>query len=84
LILDPIVVISDVVPFIGNLMGAGAALVAFIVTAVVAPVVIAVAWLWYRPMVSLIMIALGAGLALGLRVLAGRRTSTQQPAPATA
>jgi transmembrane protein TMEM43 len=84
LILDPIVVIADVVPFIGNLMGAGAALVAFIVTAIVAPVVIAVAWLWYRPMVSLIMIAAGAGLALGLRVLAGRRTPTQQAAPVTA
>jgi len=84
LILDPIVVIADVVPFIGNLMGAGAALVSFIVTAVVVPVVIAVAWLWYRPMVSLIVLAVGAGLALGLRMLAGRRTPAQQAAPATA
>jgi hypothetical protein len=84
LILDPIVVIADVVPFIGNLMGAGAALVSFIMTAVVAPVVIAVAWLWYRPMVSIIVIAVGAGLALGLRMLAGRRTPAQQAAPAAA
>jgi hypothetical protein len=84
LILDPIVVIADVVPFIGNLMGAGAALVSFIVTAVVAPLVIAVAWLWYRPIVSIIVIAVGAGLALGLRMFAGRRTLTQQAAPATA
>jgi Transmembrane protein 43 len=83
LILDPIAVIADVVPFIGNLMGAGAALVSFIVTAVVAPVVIAVAWLWYRPMVSIIVIAVGAGLALGMRMLAGRRTPTQA-VPATA
>lgn len=84
LILDPIVVIADVVPFIGNLMGAGAALVSFIVTAVVAPLMIAVAWLWYRPIVSIIVIAVGAGLALGLRMFAGRRTLTQQAAPATA
>ena len=84
LILDPIVVIADVVPFIGNLMGAGAALVSFMVTAVVAPVVIAMAWLWYRPMVSLMVLSVGAGLALGLRMLAGRRTPTQQVAPATA
>jgi hypothetical protein len=84
LILDPIVIIADVVPFIGNLLGAGAALVAFIVTAVIAPVVIAVAWLWYRPLVSIIVLAVGAGLALGLRMLASRRTSAQQAAPATA
>jgi hypothetical protein len=84
LILDPIVVVADVVPFIGSLLGAGASLVSFIVTAVVAPVVIAVAWLWYRPVVSIIVIAVGAGLALGLRILAGRRTPTQQAAPAAA
>ena len=84
LILDPIVVIADVVPFVGNLLNAGAALVAFMVTAVVAPVVIAAAWLWYRPMVSIIVIAVGAGLTLGLRMLAGRRTPTHQAAPATA
>ena len=84
LILDPIVVIADVVPFIGNLLGAGAALVSFIVTAVVAPLVIAVAWLWYRPLVSIIVIIVGAGLALGLRMLAARRTPTQHAAPAAA
>jgi hypothetical protein len=83
LILDPIVVIADVVPFIGN-PGAGAALVSFLVTAVVAPVVVAVAWLWYRAMVSSIVIVVGAGLALGLRMLAERRTPAQQAAPAAA
>jgi hypothetical protein len=84
LILDPIVIVADVVPFIGNLLSAGAALVSFILTAVIAPVVIAVAWLWYRPLVSIIVLAVGAGLALGLRMLAGRRTPAQQAAPATA
>src|SRR5262249_49174092 len=72
LILDPIVVIADVAPFIGNLLGAGASLASFIVTAVFAPLVIAATWLWYRPTVSIIVIAVGAGLALGLRMLAGR------------
>jgi hypothetical protein len=85
LILNPLVVVADVVPFIGNLLGAGASLVSFIVTAVVAPLVIAMAWLWYRPLVSLIVIVVGAGVALALRMLAGRRAvGAQQAAPAPA
>jgi hypothetical protein len=84
LILDPVVVIADVVPFAGNLLGAGTALVSFIVTAVVAPLVIAVAWLWYRPLLSIIVIAVVVGLVLGLRMLAGRRMPTQHATPVTA
>jgi high-affinity Fe2+/Pb2+ permease len=84
LILDPVVVIADVVPFAGNLLGAGTALVSFIVTAVVAPLVIAVAWLWYRPLLSIIVIAVVVGLVLGLRMLADRRMPTQHATPVTA
>ena len=48
MILNPLVVVADVVPFIGNVLSAGAGVVSLALTAVVAPVVIAIAWLWYR------------------------------------
>jgi hypothetical protein len=84
LILDPIVVVADVVPFISNLLGSGTSLVSLIVTVFVAPLVIAMAWLWYRPIASIIVIAVGAGLALELRMLAGRKAPAHQAAPAAA
>jgi hypothetical protein len=82
LILRPLVVVADVVPFIGNILGAGAALVAGVVTAVVAPLVIAIAWLWYRPVVSIIAIAIGLAVAFGLRTLAARKSAARTAQPA--
>jgi hypothetical protein len=84
LVLNPLVVVADVVPFIGSVLGAGAALVSLIATLVVAPVVIAVAWFFYRPLVSVIVLALGFGAAYGLKRLAIRRKSAAAPQPASA
>jgi hypothetical protein len=84
LIFNPLVVVADFIPLIGNILGAGASLVSFMLTAIVAPLVIAVAWLWYRPLVSLTVIAIGAAVAFGLLTMAGRRkTTVVQGKPAT-
>jgi hypothetical protein len=83
MILSPLVVVADVIPLVGDILGAGASLISFMATAVLAPLVIAIAWLWYRPLVSLIVIAVGAAVAFGLRMLRGSQKSTpRQPAPA--
>lgn len=81
LILRPIAVVGDVVPIVGSILDAGAGIVALVVTAVIAPAVIAVAWLWHRPLVSLIVLAGGAALTLGLRELAKRRAAAKPLAP---
>lgn len=67
MVLRPLVVLGDVVPVIGSLVGYGTGLAAAIVTAVLAPAIIALAWLWYRPVVSIIVAAMGLALAWLLR-----------------
>jgi hypothetical protein len=87
LIFAPLVVVADVVPMIGNVLGAGASLVSFIATAVLAPLVIAIAWLWYRPLVSIIVLAVGGALAFGGFWLRGRHKAAAPrgaPEPAAA
>ena len=81
LLLMPLSVVADVIPLIGSIVGAGAFLVALVCTFVVAPAIIALAWLWYRPLVSLAVIVVGFGLAYGFRMLAARRTAAR-PRPA--
>ena len=81
LLLMPLSVVADVIPLIGSIVGAGAFLVALVCTFVVAPAIIALAWLWYRPLVSLAVIIVGFGVAYGFRMLAARRpAATARPA----
>ena len=84
LILNPLVVVADFVPLIGSILGAGAALVSLVLTAVFAPLIIAIAWLRYRPLVSLIAIAIGFAAAYGLKTLASKRAAARRPVPAPA
>lgn len=73
LVLRPIAVVGDLVPVIGTMLGAGAGIAALILTLGVAPFVIAIAWLVYRPLVGIGILVVGAGIAYGLHMLAVRR-----------
>ena len=81
-ILSPLVAVADVVPFIGNILSAGASFVAFMLTAILAPLVIAIAWLYYRPLVSLAVLAGGGVIAfLAGRLAKSRADAKRQAAP---
>jgi Transmembrane protein 43 len=82
LMMRPLVVLADVIPFVGNVIGAGTGVVALLVTAVVAPIVVAIAWLWYRPLVSAGVLVVGFAIAYGIRTLAARRHARAAPVPA--
>jgi hypothetical protein len=52
LLLRPVVIIGDVVPVFGSILSAGAGLITLAFAIVSGAVVIAIAWLWYRPLVQ--------------------------------
>jgi Zn-dependent protease with chaperone function len=84
LILNPLVIVADFVPMIGSILGAGASLVSLMLTAVLAPIVIAIAWFWYRPLVGIAVLVAGGAVAYGLKHLAHRKSATQKAVPAPA
>ncbi len=75
LILRPLAVLADVVPAVGSLVGAGTGLAAFLLTLMLAPLVIAAAWLWYRPLVSAGLVVVAAGAVYGMSILRRRRAA---------
>jgi len=81
MIMRPLVVLADVVPIFGSIIGAGTGIIAALLTFVLAPLVIAVAWFWYRPLVAIAVLAVGAAGAFGMGWLARQRRAAQ-PAPA--
>lgn len=80
LLSGPLVALGDVIPFVGSLIGVVGALAAVIMTAIVAPLVIAVAWLWYRPLVSIAVVAAGLVIAALARFVSPARRPVPVPA----
>jgi hypothetical protein len=75
LIFKPLVVVADVVPLIGNLVGMGTGLASFFVAAPVTLALIAISWIAHRPVLG---VALLVGAAL--LVAGGVKLSRQRAA----
>ncbi len=80
LVLRPIAVLGDVVPFIGGIVGAGIMFVSAIIAGAFTLVTIAIAWLAFRPLFGIALIV----VAIGLIILARRFIKKGKPAPAVA
>jgi len=83
MVLKPLVVLAAVVPLFGSLMAFGTGLVSGVLTLVLAPVVVAVAWFWYRPLTAVLVLVVGFAAAYGLTRLRKGRRATQPLKPAT-
>lgn len=77
LVFRPFVVLAEVVPILGAIVGAGAGIAALLLTLLVGLPVMAIAWLWFRPLVGLALIAAGVLGGLGVRYLAARRVAAR-------
>ena len=60
MVLKPLSVLADVLPFLGDLVGMGIGAVAGLVALVCALVTIALAWLFYRPVLGIALLAAAA------------------------
>lgn len=67
LILKPLSVIADVLPILGNIVDAGAGLVAFLVAIVLTVITIAFAWLFFRPLIGGGLLLLAALVMWGIK-----------------
>lgn len=67
LILRPLSVVADVLPIAGTIVGAGVGVVAFLVAAPATLLTIAIAWLFYRPLLGITLIVIAVGLTVLLR-----------------
>lgn len=81
-LLRPLSVLASVLPLAGSIVGAGTGFVAAAAGLGVGALTIATAWLFYRPLVALLILALAAALIFGLRRVMRRPAATAEPAGA--
>ena len=67
MIFNPLAVIFDVIPFLGSLVGVGGGIFAFVIGLAWSLIVIAIAWLRFRPIIAICLIAVALGLVFLLR-----------------
>lgn len=72
-------VLGDVVPFIGSLIGGGTTVIALVFTLILGPVVIAIGWFAYRPLLAIAIIAVGVLLAAGFAYLRRKPAAVTAP-----
>ncbi|THB69324.1 MAG: hypothetical protein D6B27_00710 [Gammaproteobacteria bacterium] len=68
LIFRPLSVLADVLPILGSVVGVGTGLVSFLSSIVLSALTIAVAWVFYRPLVAVILIAVIVGAIIVLKL----------------
>lgn len=67
MLFKPLSVIADVVPIVGTIVGAGTGIIAFLIAAPASLITIGIAWLFYRPLLGIALIALAVGLTVVLK-----------------
>ncbi|WP_182867924.1 TMEM43 family protein [Stieleria mannarensis] len=78
LVLRPLVVLADVLPIAGSLVGFGTAIVAGLLTIAGAMTVIGIAWVFYRPLLGITLLVI-AGAAIFIIFRRGRSKRSRQP-----
>ena len=84
MILRPLSVLADVIPFLGSIVGAGSVILSFLIAAPFAFLTVAVAWLRYRPVIGISLVILATVTAGLIFILAKRGKSTGTSSPAGA
>ena len=79
MVFKPLSVLADVLPILGDIVEMGMGLVAGLIAIICALVTIAIAWLFYRPVIAIILIALAAG---GIWLLIQKKKAKQAAASA--
>ena len=77
-------VIGDVVPFVGDVFRFATGLAALALTAIISTVIIGIAWIYYRPMIGMIIIAIGLVIAVAALFLGKKKTESREPDAAVA
>ena len=80
LFLSPLGALADVLPILGSIARGGTFLVALAVSIPLSLLVIALAWLFYRPLLAIALIALGIAVVAGIVVLVRRLSPSRQAA----
>ncbi len=81
-IFKPLSVLADVLPFLGNIAEAGCGIISKLLAFGLSMLVIAVAWLFYRPVLAICLFVLMGAAIFGIITLVAKAKASKAAAPA--
>jgi len=84
MIFKPLSVVASVLPIAGSIVATGTGIVAVLISASVSLVVIAAAWIVYRPLLGISLLIVAGGIAFGLKKVWRKAPGASVPSPAPA
>ena len=76
LILEILVVLGDVIPFIGSIVGIGTSIVAGVLAFAISLIVCAIAWLYFRPILAITLLVIAGAILAGVFYMRKKQTPT--------
>lgn len=67
LIFRPLSVLADIIPLLGDITGAGIGIISFLLSLILSLSVVSIAWIFYRPLFGVILLAIAVALMFGLK-----------------
>jgi len=74
IVFAPLKILADVIPFIGELMGAGIALISLLLAGTVSLITVAIAWIVYRPLLGVGLLLAAAALLVCIRAMRKKKS----------
>ncbi len=81
MIFRPLSVVADVLPILGNIVGAGTGLIALLLASILSLITVSIAWVFYRPLLGILLLAAAIGLIVVIR---GKLKAAKAVTPETA
>jgi len=82
LIMAPIGVLADVIPFLGSIARLGTGIIGFVLAILIGFLTIALAWFAVRPVLSIILIVIALAVVIGFGVLGKKKDKARAAAEA--
>ena len=82
LIMAPVGVLADVIPFLGSIARLGTGIIGFVLAIVVGFLTIAIAWFAVRPILSIILIVIALAVVIGFGMLGKKKDKARAEAEA--
>lgn len=80
-VFKPLSVFADVVPLFGTMLGAGLGVFSFLLSFALSFITIAIAWIFYRPLLGIVLLALALGGLFWLVSLGRKKKRQRMAAP---